>query len=293
MARVKNRFTWKKVLALGLALLSVVGGVFGVKAIVDNVKEEKKTINPVFEVGALSEVGKFVESNKSIYTKESFEAKGLEVLLDFDSSIVYQVYWYDDLGEFAYKSEELSKSHKFYAPANHTARIEVSPVWDSTLEDEDKEIKWYNVLDYTKQLEIKISKNQELEKSDYKQYSLADTMWKKHEDEYFATGLGEYKEAPGVTSFEYTNTEGRFSSFYVEKYLLDNENCSIRVRLKDGTVYYAYASDEERGQPDSFIDDNMKLPTFKTAVNIPKDATIYVWGYFGEADLSETVFCFY
>ena len=147
-----RRKGWKKILSIGLAILAAAGAIFGVVKLGQKMKDETKKITPTFAVGALGEDGKYIKDSKSsLYTKDSIEAKGLEVILDFDANITYEVFWYDSQGNFVKSSGDLNNGTSFYAPINHTARIEVTPIWDNDIHEEDRVINWYEKFEYTKQ----------------------------------------------------------------------------------------------------------------------------------------------
>lgn len=159
MAELKRKNVFKKVLVLFLSLLSVVGGIFGVKALVEKAKEDKETVHSVYAIGAIGEDGTFVESDKSIYTKKSFKAKGLEVKLDFSAKVTYQVYWYDEIGNFLSSSEVFDENKRFDVPLKYEARLVIYPIFEET--DEDQTISWYEIASIQKQVEIKVDKDQE------------------------------------------------------------------------------------------------------------------------------------
>ena len=147
-----------KAVALALAGVAAITAVaFGVKAIVDYTKNDLKEINPSFEVGSLGSDGKYVADEGSLYTKEAFACDGLQIELDFDSQIDYQIFYYDDLDNFIESTSVLSDS---YSGGNHDtyARMVITP-----RNDEDEKISWTEKFSYPKQMEIKVSKNQSSE----------------------------------------------------------------------------------------------------------------------------------
>ena len=79
MAKLFRKGKVKKIVAIVLGLVTVAGAVFGVSALAKYAKEEQKTIHPTFSVGGLTETGVYEETDDTIYTKDSFEAKGLEI----------------------------------------------------------------------------------------------------------------------------------------------------------------------------------------------------------------------
>lgn len=309
MAKLFRKGKMQKIVAIVLGLVSVAGAVFGVVKLSKHLKEETKKITPTYTVGSLDETtGKANKDDKtSLYTKDSFSAKGLEVILDFDANVTYQVFWYDSLGEFAYATEEYSAGAEIYAPYNHTARVEITPVWDNTEEDEENEIKWYETVKYSSQLEIRVNKEQSLKKSDYDKFDLSHAMWYQKNDMYFEPSSGEYvdvKEAmgdnysdyPPVRCYSWTN-DGTRSAMYVDSFTpTENGNgiiYGLHIRLLDGTVFYSYSSEDTSVE---VYAKDQELPTFENPMEFPKGATVYLWAHFDVDEAkaeSETILCFY
>lgn len=156
-----------KTIALGLLGLLVVGGaVAGISSLVSKQDEELKEIHPTFEIGGLSEVdGKFEKSETTLYTKEAFECQGLEIKLEFDNYINYEVFYYMSNGNFIESSGLITDGYTAELPlfATH-ARIEITPNWAEMGEDyqnaEKQIVKWYETTKYASQIEVKVSKDQ-------------------------------------------------------------------------------------------------------------------------------------
>lgn len=157
-----------KMVALGVVGL---GAVVGAVSVLGNLRSEDdglKTIHPTFEVGGLKETdGKFEETSKSIYTKNAFECQGLEIELDFDNTIDYQVFYYESDGDFIEASGVINGNQDLEVPLMAThARLEITPNWAKMGEDykdtKNQEIKWYEVAKYSTQLDIKVNENQDV-----------------------------------------------------------------------------------------------------------------------------------
>lgn len=144
-----------KKLALVLAGVAALTGIgFGVKAIVDYTKEDLETISPKFEVGNLGADGKWIDDESTLYTKEAFQCDGLEIKLDFDNEINYQIFFYDDLDNFIESTQILSESYSGGVHDSY-ARLVIIPT-----ADEDDKISWTEKISYPKQMDIKVSKIQ-------------------------------------------------------------------------------------------------------------------------------------
>lgn len=149
-----------KKVALALAGVAALTGVgFGVKAIVDYTKNDLKTISPTFEVGNLGSDGKFVEDTTTLYTKDYFACYGLQVKPDFDSTVNYQIFYYDILDNYISSTSFMSDGYSGEAPLNGAyARIVIEPK-----NDEDGKISFTEKLKYPNQLTFKVKKEQALE----------------------------------------------------------------------------------------------------------------------------------
>lgn len=159
--RIKTKGIIKKIALVlaGVVALSAVG--FGVAKLVEFVKDDLKTISPVFDVGNLGTDGKFVDDESTLYTKEAFQCDGLQIKLDFDNQIEYQIYFYDDLDNFVESTEVLSAA---YSETDHDgyARIVIIPT-----EDDDDKISLTERVTYPGQMTIKVSINQGIKYIDF------------------------------------------------------------------------------------------------------------------------------
>lgn len=156
--KVKTKSIIKKVaLALaGVVAITAVG--FGVKAIVDYTKNDLQTANLSYDVGNLGSDGKYVNDESTLYTKEAFACYGLQVKPDFDSTVNYQIFYYDILDNYISATEIMSDGYSGEAPVNGAyARIVIEP-----REDEDGKISFTEKIKYPSQLEIKVKKNQDI-----------------------------------------------------------------------------------------------------------------------------------
>ena len=148
------------VLAILVAIL-VLSGFFGLTSNV-KIDDDYVKVNPTYSVGGLTDYGKFDDVKDSLYTKEVFECKGIEVQLDFDADITYEIYFYDEDENFVSKTEELSSSYKDECPEEAVyARIVIHPTFDE--DDKEPSISFIDRIynNYKKQLTIKVLADQE------------------------------------------------------------------------------------------------------------------------------------
>ena len=156
--KLKTKGIIKKV-ALALAGVAALTGVgFGVKAIVDYTKNDLKKITLSYDVGNLGSDGKYVDDESTLYTKEAFGCYGLQVKPDFDSTVNYQIFYYDILDNYISSTEFMSGGYSGEAPLNGAyVRIVIEP-----RDDEDGKISLTERVKYPMQLTVKVKKNQDV-----------------------------------------------------------------------------------------------------------------------------------
>lgn len=153
--KYKTKNTLKSILAIGLAVVAAVGAAFGISALVKKTEETTKEINPKFEIGGLTEEGKYLETKESIYTKDLFECKGLNVEPAFDSDVSYRIFFYDYNDAFVSATAKLTANYEEEVDVFvKSARIVITP-------NDDSSISWYEKSGYAKQLTIKVNKDQD------------------------------------------------------------------------------------------------------------------------------------
>ena len=118
-----------------------------------------------FDRGALDTVGEYTETKESIYTKEAFECGSeVRVKLDFDSSVTYQIFFYDEDDSFVETTQEYEKTATVSAPEGAVyARIVVTPEWDADVDKDDQIVRLWNVRKYAKQLTVMVAPVEEAE----------------------------------------------------------------------------------------------------------------------------------
>ena len=272
MARYRRKFRWslRRIISLVLAVLMIAGAVAGIAALSKKLSDDKKTVHPTFTRGGINATtGLQVESNGSLYS-EAFEAKGLEIKLDFNSKISYQVFWYDENDVFNYAEPQLTVNGTFYAPATCKARILITPLWDR-IEDDDKEIAWHEVLKYVNQIKISVDKDQKIDKDAYELYEMTNSIYQVAEGTHYDPDIKGFKEeewTTDVNTYYFTNT--RFSSMYIDPLAADIgiDDMTIFVVLDDDVNCYYYSN---------YSSVSRDLPTAENPVYIPKGAEVYIF----------------
>ena len=152
----KSKKTWKNVLIIGLAVITLVGAIVGLSALFRKSEETTKEINPTYAVGGLTENGAYLETEESIYTEDAFECQGLDIELDFRSNVSYRVFFYDVRNDFLSSTAKLTSNYdETTTPViARYARIVITP-------NEDNKISWYEKSGYANQLTISVNKEQD------------------------------------------------------------------------------------------------------------------------------------
>lgn len=237
------------ILLVVLCLGIVGGGIAGIVKLTDTGKLDTKTLaSTKFSVGGLDSNGKYMNTNASIYTKEAFECQGLEVSLDFDNEIEYQIYFYDQNNDFVHTTGKLSgafvkDSVPFFAKY---ARIVVTPKNDDVVSK-------IEVLKYAGQLTVKVNREQ-----GFKNYTENLAKWVLV-DSGINTATGEVVELEGQSVSDYINLSqykemllfrsigdiGNYSICFYDSekqycgFGILNEISSLSFMTSEGVRYYA------------------------------------------------------
>ena len=177
-----RRINWKSILIISLALVLGVGAIAGVSSIV---KDEKTTLSSLeFKRGALNDLGFYIESDQSIYTKDLIECQGLEIEPDFEVIGNYRVYYYDANKNYmgatklfsAQEDGVYTKGEDF--PYAKYCRIVITPTPEKDEDgnvDEDFKINFYEVAGYANKYKISVNKDQK--KVDIEDFFLTGTHY--------------------------------------------------------------------------------------------------------------------
>lgn len=244
--KYKTKNLLKKVITGVLAVGVVAGATAGVVSLARHAKEDLREINPTFKVGGLNEQGKYVEREDTLYTKEAFECRGLEISLSFENDINYQVFYYNETGDFVESTEVLDTNYTLDKCdlINCTyARVMIIPQWsnleateDKTIE-EQKVINWRNKGSFVDQMTIKVLKDQDYEYEHFEEsLSLLKNSSYGLEDHYLVE-----KEGYNYLMFVVTEFKDRVSSFEIhfDNKFINDENSAIHY----GGVQYNLKND--------------------------------------------------
>ena len=160
----KTKRNIKKVLLGILAVMGLMAVVGLVTNLISN--KEENEIHPKFEIGALdNETGDYVKDEQKLYTPDLIEYNNLEITLEFDNNVNYQVFFYDEDSEFVNASEVQTKKFKDESEETKYARIVITPIIEDDVETEDVneveefKITLLNKRSFVKQLTIVASVN--------------------------------------------------------------------------------------------------------------------------------------
>ena len=278
----RKKWTLRRILSLGLALLMIVGAVAGIAALTKRLTADQKTISPTFQRGGIdARTGIEIKTNSSLYS-EPFEAKGLAIELDFDAHLSYQIFWYKEDGTFLVAEPASTKNDSWYAPAYCKARIVITPLWNE-LDDDDGEISWYEVWSYSSKITIRVDKDQDIKRKDFGDaISLTDTFFTKVPNSAYDPGrdtfinssssTDQYDDSwgDGCTTYWFTN-KGTMSLLYLDCVPVDVQTLHIYLISKEGKVGHYYSGDVGNNKTK---DD---LPTRDNPLFIPPEASVYIF----------------
>ena len=126
-------------------------------------RPEMKTIgSSAFSVGGLNDAGEYVENDQAIYTKNLIECDGLTIERDFESTVKYEVFFYDEEKIFIESSGELEGNfaEEMIPEGAKYCRIMITPEIPEDVDAEDFKIGALKVRGYAKQLTVKVDRKQ-------------------------------------------------------------------------------------------------------------------------------------
>lgn len=150
---LKNNKLVRTVCYILVAVLIVTAFIGATSFIIKQAEKKTKKITPVYVIGSLSADGVFTESEESIVTKNLIECDGLKAELVFNKNVRYSVYYYDENENFVTNTLMGAETINSKPEVAKYCRVLIKPV-------EDDQVKWYEVLKYSRQLKIEVNKVQ-------------------------------------------------------------------------------------------------------------------------------------
>lgn len=184
----------RNILSIILVTLLTFGLGFGIYAIAST---KTKTISPtVFSVGGIGNDGNYMANKRMLYTKDMFECQGLKIERDFESTVEYDIHYYDVVEGYLGYVE--CKDDSYVISGDYTnaryCRVVIRP---SNRVDDISIFEKYSIAN---ELEITVDKNQN--------YLVNNNML----DFYTKNSYFQYK-SDGTATFNANNIEK--SSYYV------------------------------------------------------------------------------
>ena len=153
--RISNRM--KKTLSTIIAVILIVGAVGAVAAFATN---DSKPAGAMFKVGGLNPTtGKYVDTKQTIYTENAFDCAGLRVEPDFESTVTYDIYYYDKEGKLLDVVDGLEDVYDKDFEVAAECRIVIHPEIPEDVDAEDFEVKFWEVSKYANMLTVTNSKD--------------------------------------------------------------------------------------------------------------------------------------
>ena len=167
--KFKKKIPLKSVITIAVGILAI----FLCAACVVSItgKDTESVSKLSFKIGGIStETGEYVERKDTLYTYDLIECQGLSVTPDFNNTVEYQIFWYNE-DEVYFDSTDIIKA-KFVSDVPELARYCRIMVYPSKLDEDGKtikdfEVKFYEVQKYVSDLNMKVYKDQTWAPIDY------------------------------------------------------------------------------------------------------------------------------
>jgi len=114
-----------------------------------------------FSRGSLDKNGEYVASKQSLYTEEPFGCYGMTITVDFEARLTYDVYFYDEDGDFVERETGLTGKYEYTELPEFPmyARVVIYP--EVPAGENNFEIKFYETYKYAKCMDIQVAKKQD------------------------------------------------------------------------------------------------------------------------------------
>lgn len=152
--RYKRKISAKKIIGIVLVGALIVG-ILSSFAVFAN---DSKPADAIFKVGGLDENGEYLECDTSIYTEKAFDCYGLRIEPEFESTVTYDVYYYNQNNELLEVVKGLTKVYDEDFEVAEKCRIVIHPEIPDDTDIDDFKIRIWNVAKYASQLNITVDK---------------------------------------------------------------------------------------------------------------------------------------
>lgn len=280
----KAKKRWKGIIAAVLVIGASIAACAGLAVISKN--DTQKIRASAFSRGDLDDKGIYVESDKSIYTKEAFGCIGLRVEPDFESKVTYDVYYYD-------YDERLIEARKGFSgvydedyPLAQYARIVIHPEIPADVSEKDFKINFWEESKYAKQLTITVDKKQNYLYENSVNLYIEENV---QTDTTFNTSSSdttvELKEGIGVKTTEKINVTGEYEYYdiYVRRTVQSDIFLVGVVSDMDNKILVKEAYDLAGLKAGEWCRITLEVPEYEGDMylisRMPSDAECYIFGY--------------
>ena len=273
---------WVQIVCFALVCVTVLGILGGVTASVTN--DTKKISASVFSRGGLDENGKYVKTNKTLYTEEAFGCIGLRVEPDFEANLTYDVYYYDYKNNLIEIVPGLSDVYDVDYPLAKMCRIVIHPEIPSDVSEKDFEVGYFEVRKIAKTLKITVDKNQDYLYSDSGNFYDEDEVT---DGQIITVTDGKATVTNDATmkttnKIEITDQFEKYDIFVRSSSAYLSKSVSIIATSAD-VVKYTANFDLTAANVDEWCRMTVEVKKFEEAdylrVSLPSDAECYIFGY--------------
>ena len=147
----------KKVVLIAISIILSIVTFIATMIGINNLTTTDKLTRTDYSIGTISETGSIIDSKKSAYTKDMFNAEEITITLDEDAQITYRVVFYDEDENFVFATENLTEDYDATTTPENAKyfRVVVTP---NQVDEEDVKLNIFNLSKYTSMLEVEYKK---------------------------------------------------------------------------------------------------------------------------------------
>lgn len=274
---------WKNILSIGLAVLVLFGAVGAVASFATN---DSKPAGAVFKVGGLDpETGKYVKTDKTIYTETAIDAYGLRIEPDFECTATYDVYLYDGVDNLLSSELGLEDVYECKDELFAFARIVIHPEMPEDVKEKDFKIHFWNIPEYSAML--KITNSKEESKYDFKNLFVKEKVLEGYTQ---VSEIGssinavDVDEKTSITDVINLNSDYNYYDIYVFVVMPPQSSIYVSIADKNGSIIGNPAIDLADANSTGWYKITVDVDEYKGATSmrvvLPIDYhNCYIYGY--------------
>ena len=153
MAKREKRKVFLIAISIILSIVTFIATMIGL----NNLATTEKLNRADYSIGTISETGSIIDSKKSAYTKDMYNAEEIKITLDENAQITYRVVFYDEDENFVSTTENLTEDYNVATTPENAKyfRVVITP---NQVDEEDVKLNIFNVNKYTSMLEVEYKK---------------------------------------------------------------------------------------------------------------------------------------